>query len=156
MTYYRVDRRLFKVGDEIATASEYYGKFDDIAKEVEDALEASRPMTKMRRPECLFLFEDEKCARKHWSKMKDGKLYEVSIDRAEVLHRGDMVKMDVMKRARESGQDMSEVADAYWRGEHGPSPEIEIMVARAVVTRVLSTSDAERKEHLVKRWKGLA
>lgn len=156
MTYYRIDRRLFKVGDEIATASEYYGKFADIAKEVEDVLEASRPMTKRRRPECLFLFEDENCARKHWSKMTNGKLYEVSIGSAEVLHRGDMAQMDVMKRASESGQDISEVADAYWRGEHSPSPEIGIMVSSAVVTRVLSTSDAERKEHLVRRWKGLA
>ena len=153
MTYYRVDRRLFEVGEEICTASEYYDKFEKIAKDVEDALELSRPEDMKPRTECLFVFEDEQCARKHWSKMIDGKLYEVSIKNANVFHRGDMAQLNVMKQLHEIGQSMSEVAKAYWRGETSYSPEIEIMVSNAIVTRVLSTSDSERREHLINRWR---
>lgn len=155
MTYYRVDRRLFNVGDEIVTAGEYYSEFEGVAREVEDALEARRPQAKRLRTECLFVFEDEKCAKKHWSKMTNGKLYKVSIDHTEISHRGDMAQMDAMKQACELGQDMTEIAAAYWRGEHSSSPEIEIMISSAVVTAVLSTSDSERRDYFKMRLKNL-
>lgn len=153
MTHYRVDRRLFEVGQKVGTAGEYYGEFNCIGKEIEDALESIRPKGKKSRTKCLFVFEDEQCAKKHWSKMINGKLYEVSIESATIFHRGDMAQMDVMKLVRESGKDMGEVAEAYWREEFSNSPEIEVMVSCAVVTRVLSTSDSERGEYLQNRWR---
>jgi hypothetical protein len=151
MTYYRVDKRPFSVGDEITSSKEYYEKFIGVTKDVEDTLESRRPKTKQQRTECLFVFDDEVCARKHWSKMKDGKLYRVSIDEACISHRGDMALMDTMKQLGETEKDMTAVADAYWRGESGTKPEFEIMVPMAVVTEVISTSDEERQDHLYTR-----
>lgn len=157
MPYYRVDRRLFKVGDVISSANEYYDKFKGIAKTVEDTLEVTRPKNQKKlRTECLFVFEDEKCAKKHWSKMVDGKLYEVSIEGAITFHRGDMALMDAMKQLLEAGSDITKLAEDYWREECSAKPEMEILVSSAVVVDVISTSDNERKDHLTKRWRGLA
>ena len=152
MAYYRVDKRVFSLGEEVTSAQEYYEKFTDSAKVVEDTLELTRPQTKKQRTECLFIFESEVSARKHWSKMTDGKLYRVEIEEANVCHRGDMAMLDTMKRLAEAGDCMTAVADSYWRGELGAVPEVEIMLSRAVVNEVLSTSEVERLDHLRKRW----
>lgn len=152
MTYYRVDKRLFSVGQVITTANEYSVKFSGITKSVEETLESRRAENKTRRDQCLFVFEDEKCAKKHWSKMKDGKLYKVSINEAEISHRGDMALMDIMKQLGESGSDMTEVSEAYWRGEQSTNPEIEIMVSSATVTEIVSACDKEREVYLKERW----
>jgi|GEM_PF-2895829 len=151
-TYFRLDKRLFLVGQEVTTANECSAKFVDIAKRVEATLESKRPANKKRRDQCLFVFEDEKCAKKHWSKMKDGKLYKVSINESAISHRGDMAQMDVMKLLGASGKNMIEVAEDYWRGQKSAYPEIEIMVPSAVVTEVMSTCDKERQDHLKESW----
>ena len=152
MTHYRVDKRLFAIGDEITTAQEYYDKFDGTRKAVEDMLESRRPDGKEPRTSCLFVFEEEVCAKKHWSMMKDGKLYQVAIDEARVFHRGDMAIMDEMKIIVEAEKDIGAAADAYWRGEVGNKPVIEIMVSSAIVTDIISTSDEERLAHLKERY----
>jgi hypothetical protein len=152
MPYYRVDKRQFLVGDEITTAQEYYNHFTGAAKIVEDSLEEFRPDSKAPRTDCLFVFCDEYCARKHWSKMSGGKLYVVEIDESSIHHRGDMALMDRMKELTEEGNAIEELAASYWSGECSSTPEIEIMVPSAIVKEVLSTSDAERLAHLKKRW----
>ncbi len=152
MTYFRVDKRLFAVGECIETANQYYSKFVGIAKDVEDALENFRPKSKPQRTTCLFLFEDEICARMHWSMMKDGKLYEASIDECCIFHRGDMALMDRMKDTAESGGDLSLLAKQYWNGEFGEKPEIELLVPSAIVVKIIETSDVARRAHLEKRW----
>jgi hypothetical protein len=152
MTHYRVDKRLFAIGSEIITAMEYYNKFDGSRKAVEDMLELRRPDDKKRRTSCLFVFEEEVCAKKHWSMMKDGKLYQVAIDKTRVFHRGDMAIMDEMKNLVEAGEDIDVKADAYWRGEVGNTPVVEIMVSSAIVTDIISTSDEERRAHLMERY----
>ena len=86
------------------------------------------------------------------SKMKDGKLYRATIDEATILHRGDMALMDVMKSAAEAGGDWQAFAGAYWRSEMSAVPEVELMVAEAVVTEVISASDTERVSYLRTRY----
>ncbi|WP_231890384.1 hypothetical protein [Methylomonas methanica] len=152
MPYYRVDKRPFSVGDKITTAKDYYGRFTGAAKAVEDFLEESRPGSKTCRTNCLFVFCDEQCAKKHWSKMSNGKLYHVEIYEDSICHRGDMALMDRMKELVEEGKSIEELAGAYWRSECSSAPEIEIMVESAFVIEVLSVSDAERLAYLKERW----
>lgn len=152
MAYYRVDKRLFAVGDRITTAQVYYDKFVELAKVVEDALETHRPDSKTKRTSCLFVFEDLVAAKKHWSKMKEGKLYRVTIEDGSVLHRGDMALMDEMKELAEADKDMAPLAQAYWRGELSSRAEIELMLSSAVIAEVLSVSDSERQNYLKDRW----
>jgi hypothetical protein len=149
--FYRVDKRVFAVGDEIVTAEEYYAKFTGAAKVVEDSREATRPSSVPPRRSCLFVFSDEVAARKHWSKMTGGKLYAVAIDENAMHHTGDMALMDQMKAAAEQGEEVEELARAYWAGEESQAPEFEILVDRATVTAVISSSDQERVEHLKRR-----
>ena len=56
MTYYRVDKRLFFIGDGVSTAYEYYEKFTGVSRDVEDTLEAARLEGKTPQKECLFVF----------------------------------------------------------------------------------------------------
>lgn len=116
MRYFRVDKRDFTPGDKIQSAQDYYEKFPPMPKAVEDALEICRPPYKVQRTSCVFVFEEEKCAKKHWSKMSNGKLYSAQLDDDLILHRGDMALMDAMKEMVESGNDISELALKYWAG----------------------------------------
>jgi hypothetical protein len=97
--FFRADKRPFKSGDPIRTAGEFMSKHPEKGKLAEVALEKSRPRKKPKRKECLMLFEDEECARDHWAKMKDGKLYRVEIDDDDILHRGDMKLVDAIGEA---------------------------------------------------------
>lgn len=148
-TFYRVDKRLFSVGESVRAAGEFSTLFGAVAKDIEDALEASRPAAKTRRSDCLFLFESLEAARKHWSKMNAGKLYRVEIGKALICHRADMTLMDKMKDG--AGGDWELHARRYWAGEMSESPEIEVLVLEAKVVEVLSTSEDDRRAHLKAR-----
>lgn len=152
MTYYRVDKRKFVVGQRIETAGQYYAKFTDIAKAIEDSLENNRPQSKPIRTSCLFLFCDEKCAKKHWSKMSEGKLYSVDVDEDSVLHTGDMALMDQMKSLYEQQEGIIELARDYWSGKFSTNPEVEVLVQSALVLNVISDCDTERKAYLKNRY----
>jgi hypothetical protein len=151
MAYFRVDKRDFEVNNTVLTAMEYYEKFQGPAKEVEDVLERYRPGNKPKRRSCLFVFENEVCAKKHWSKMNQGKLYSVHVDESQILHKGDMALMDEMRQALQNGQDLEPLATRYWAGGLSFRPEIEVLVPSAIVTAVLSKSEQERVEHLKAR-----
>lgn len=152
-SYFRVDKRNFSVGDRITTASEYYGKFAGIAQTIEAGLDAARPRHVPSRQECLFVFEDLEAARKHWSKMADGKLYRVDVTPQDFIHRGDMALMDAMKALAESGTDWQSTARRYWAGDRCDAPEIEVLVRSAIVSEVISASDTERRAYLLERWR---
>jgi hypothetical protein len=154
MAYFRADKRNFVPNDQITTAQEYYDNFSEAEKVVEDALEQYRPPDKAKRATCLFVFEDEMCAKKHWSKMIGGKLYRVAIDKRQILHRGDMALMDEMKALSEKGQDLRDLAVKYWCGHLSATPEIELLVSSATVIGVVSKSEEERRKYLKERWTG--
>jgi len=150
--YFRVDKRTFSVGDQIITASEYYVKFACISQTIENGLDAARPRNVPSRRECLFVFEDLEVARKHWSKMADGKLYRVDVEPQDHIHRGDMALMDAMKALAESGTDWQSTAQHYWAGGRSDEPEIEVLVRSAIIAEFICVSDSERRAYLLKRW----
>ncbi len=119
---------------------------------IEDELSATRPDQIPLRRKCLFLFEGLDAAKKHWSKMKDGKLYKVKVEPLDIFHRGDMALIDCMKALAEAELDWQEAATMYWTGETSTMPEIEVMVQSAVVVEIISESDEERLNHLRRRW----
>jgi hypothetical protein len=150
--YFRVDKRLFAVGDRIRTAGEYYANLAGVAKKIEDELENTRPAQKLARTNCLFVFESLPTAEKHWSKMKDGKLYQLAIDDAAIVHRGDMALMDEMKSVIEAGGEYRSIAHEYWNSTMSSTPEVELLISDAVVSDIINISDAERVAFLRKRW----
>ena len=62
-----------------------------------------------------------------------------------------MALMDQMRDNGEAGLDMKPIADIYCLGGIGSKPIVEIMVPKATVIEVISTSDEERRKHLQKR-----
>jgi hypothetical protein len=117
--FFRADKRPFKPGDPIRTAGEFMSKHREKGKFAEAALEKSRPPKKPTRQRCLMLFEDEECARDHWAKMKDGRLYRVEIDDADILHQGEMKLVDAIGEAlsKSASADVSTETTKYWNGE---------------------------------------
>jgi len=75
MLLFRADKRDFEVGDVIATAGHYFDKFPEKTQLLEQRLEGFRPNDKPRRIDCLFLFESLDLAKRHWTIMKQRKLY---------------------------------------------------------------------------------
>lgn len=87
-------------------------------------------------------------AKKHWSKMADGKLYEVRIEDSEVMHRGDMRLVDEAFCCSDLA-DIEACADRYWNGEKTASPRMELIVQSATVSAVLSKDHDERRRYLI-------
>ena len=150
MNAYRVDRRLFKVGDVVSQTGEYLTRLDPERAQVEACLEARRPHTKPRRSEVLFVFESRIAAERFWTKEVDGKLYEVNIQ-GSLLHRGDMSLTDEMFLVRTDAGLARDLAERYWRGDESACPQIELLVRDAAVVNVLFTTEAERRRALAAR-----
>lgn len=150
MKLYRADKRDFNVGDEIVSANEFTFMNPDGSQEIENIFEQNRPCGKPERSGPLYLFDDEMVAKKHWSKMADGKLYEVEIRQEPILHRGDMRFVDEAFSAQNSTT-RNRCAKDYWEGAESGSPRMELLVTRAFVTKVISKDQVERREFL-KSW----
>ncbi len=151
MKYFRADKREFEPGDPIRTAGQFQSMHNEAGMKMEAALSKGRPDGKPDRAECLMLFEDEDCARKHWSKMSNGKLYTVAAQEGEVLHRGDMRLAESIGDGAHRGNDVSELARRYWEGELTDSPCVEVLVLEGVIVECIGM-EAERVEEFRSRF----
>jgi hypothetical protein len=147
---YRADKRDFNVGTEISTAREFIIKNPQGSHRVEDLFEFKRPSNKPMRSESLFLFENLEVAKKHWSEMIDGNLYEVEVDNSSILHRADMQLVDLAFRT-ENESELERCAADYWMGKETNNPRIEVLVKKAIISNVISKSQSERREYF-KSW----
>jgi hypothetical protein len=164
--YYRADARSFAPGDAMGPQKAYQEAFDvpgrEHGKAMESLLESCRPENKPRRSDCLFVFENEVAAKRHW-RTNDGLfLYEVEIDESEVRHRGDMNLTDAIggEYRKLSTPDQTHVrtlADKYWKGGVCDNACIETLVPHArVVKQIKGRSNVrafllEHRHHLSKR-----
>jgi hypothetical protein len=151
---FRVDRRVFRAGDPIATAGEFSGKHPEKGKKAEEILAARKPDGKPDRTGCVMVFEDESCARKHWVKMIGGKLYEVEILRADIQHRADMRLVDAIGEALSDDAKARELADRYWAGDMTDNPIVEVLLPRATARRLISGDEKERRAEFKRIYMG--
>lgn len=147
MQLYRADKRDFNVNDVISTAGEFVSKNPEGSMDIEKIFEAVRPNNKPLRSACLYLFEDLETAKKHWSKMTDGKLYQVDVDDKATLHRADMRLVDKAFCSNEESE-KQDCARNYWSGIETENPRIEILVLNATVTGIVSKDQNERINYL--------
>jgi hypothetical protein len=148
LTVYRVDKRDFLAGATIKSANQFQALNPNGSRRVEHIFECRRPESKPKRIGSLFLFEDLIVARKHWSKMKDGKLYEIQIEGSSIQHRGDMRLVDEAL-ACDDQSCMESCANRYWSGIETTSPRIELLVTSASVSKLISADQAERRSYLL-------
>ena len=146
LVFFRADKRPFKTKDPISTAGEFMGKHPEKGKRAELALANSKPDGKPNRSDCLMLFEDEVCARNHWSKMTGGRLYRIEVDEADILHRGDMKLIDTIGERlwQSSTADVSEDTTRYWGGEETGGC-METIAKKGVVLEELGDEKSRQK-----------
>ncbi len=141
--FYRADKRDFAIDDPVASAGEFITKTPSGSQIVERVFEEERPAGYPLRTQ-LYVFENIADAKKHWSKMKGGKLYEVAVEENGILHRGDMALVDEAYVNRDALESVRDCARRYWRGELTDKPVIEILVECARVCAVVSKDERER------------
>ena len=151
MRYFRADKRDFDLGDPIRTAGQFQHKHNEMGKAMEEALSKARPAGKPNRSDCLMLFEDESCAKKHWSKMSDGKLYSVFVDEEMVLHRGDMHLAESIGVGAFRGDNVSDLSRRYWEGDLTESPCVEILTREGTIAEQIGT-EQQRQEEFKRRY----
>lgn len=116
---------------------------------VEDAFEKERPLNKPQRANCLYLFETIDDAKKHWSKMSEGKLYEVELSIEEILHKGDMTLVDIAFKSKDDISSLEENGKKYWASEYTECPVVEILVQQALVSGIISKDQNDRREYFI-------
>jgi len=149
--FFRADKREFSVGEIVVSARDFLAKNPLGSSDIENAFEDVRPKSLPPREECLYVFECLKDAQKHWSKMTGGKLYEVTVEPGDILHRGDMSLVDSAFVSRSVPDEVAANAQQYWSGEFGPKPVIEVLVKSARVSAVISKDEQKRKAYF-KNW----
>jgi len=112
--------------------------------DIEIIFEEKRPSHLPSRFNCIYVFESLTDAKKHWSKMRDGKLYEVTVATSDILHRADMSLVDAAFINRSSPATVETCAQQYWSGQCGTKPVIEFLVKKARVSNALHNSEQER------------
>lgn len=148
LNLYRADKRDFEVGSVVKTAQKFVSLNPNGSQKIEEVFEIMRPQEKPKRDTCLYLFEDLNDAKKHWSKMSDGKLYEVSLLENDILHRGDMELFDKAFMSRDNMETVKTCAKDYWDGKKTTHPIIEILVRQATISRIISKDQNERINYL--------
>ena len=135
MKLYRVDKRLYNVGDEILPGTNYTQALNNEDKEIlERKLDEKSCMPRTRK-ECLFLFNSLYHALIFFSKY-GGYFYEVEPDNE--FFRGDMKKLDnILDALRFCGEDgIDSFVNEYWKdGTHTFSPCYEVLRNKAKVIK---------------------
>jgi len=149
---YRIDNRIFSIGDSITPQRLYQSQLRDGKIEVEQILEANRLQMKPKRTDILMLFEDFESAKSHWIKQKDGIFYEVSINDQDIIHIGDYSKVEELYDAISKGKDYTHIAMEYWNGMFSKKPVKEFFVMSACVKNVISNSEEERKNEFKAKY----
>ena len=96
---------------------------------------------------CVYVFSALSDAKKHWSKMTGGKLYEVAVADTDVLFEGDMSLVDLAFISRQVSEEVEACADRYWQGKCSEKPVIEVLVRNATVLTVVSNNETERQAY---------
>lgn len=135
MKLYRVDKRLYNVGDEILPGTNYTQALNNEDKEILERKLDEKSCIPRTRKECLFLFNSLYHALIFFSKY-GGYIYEVAPE--EVFFRGDMNKLDnILDALRFCGEDgIDSFVNEYWKdGTHTFSPCYEVLCKKAIVIK---------------------
>lgn len=139
---YRVDKRVFKVGEEIIPQTEFEYQLHGEKKLVEDLLNQTRPEGMPERKDCLFLFFELAGALKFLQKY-GGNIYQVRP--IGCFHKGDVNKIDNLLDLARYTVDrvlLTAAANEYWKaGTHTFMPCYEILAPGCVVEKCLSTTE---------------
>lgn len=144
MKVFRIDNRPFEVNGVITPQNQYQGVLDQNRALIEELLEAHRPVGKPRRNEILMVFQHFDNAKDHWTIQTNSKFYRAEIQEVDIIHIGDYNKVEELWANCNNPERALQIAIEYWDGIMTDNPKVEIFVAAAPVTHVLSNSERER------------
>ena len=153
MGYYRIDNRCLNNGDIIDPQNKYQRELNVDKSKVEAILEQNRPDNKPKRNSILMIFESYQDAKSHWTRQKNSTFYKVQIDENDILHIGDYNKLDEIFKNIDNEEISNNIASEYWKSNESENPITEIFVSKATVTEIISNSEEDRRNELIKRWK---
>lgn len=145
--YFRADKRQFETGDVIESAAEFSKLNPPGSQDIESIFERVRPSDKPPRMGSLFLFKDERAARKHWSKMTGGNLYLATVAATCSAHEYDMRLIEEAFNRHADSAAVEAIAIRYWNGDITADPIVEVLVPSATISSVISKDQQERKEY---------
>lgn len=144
MSYYRIDRRDFEVGDVITPNAAFIANIGETRRQTEELLERERPVTKPNRNEIVKLFDSFAAARKYWILDPDSKFYEVEIEEEDILHRGNYPLVEQLAKET-SAEIRNELATQYWNEEAADETVSENYVNQAIVIRIVCKDEKVRQ-----------
>jgi hypothetical protein len=147
MSYYRIDRRDFAIGDIIRANAAFINNINAARTEIEDLLEMNRPAAKPNRNEIVKLFDSFSAAKKYWILDTDSKFYEVEIAEDDILHRGNYPLVESLALETD-GEIKNAIAMQYWNQEVADDAEdvvVENYVNQATVIRIVCNDEEVRK-----------
>lgn len=137
--YYRADKgALVTRGQSLIQSDHYPDRLNNIAKQAEEFLRNYHDLGIARRSS-IFVFEDEHEARNYYDASGDRHLYELEIDEADIVHRGDMNWINKIGEAVAAGhlEAAKAYADNWLNGVATEKPRWETLVKAAKVHSVL-------------------
>jgi hypothetical protein len=147
--YFHVDHRCLKELDDVSPHASDNERSHPARRSVEEILEGERANFpgKPKRDECVFVFDDERCAEQYWRTHDRSFLYEVAVEASGIKHVGDMNWIDEIGREVRKIDPLdrklaSEMARKYWSGDRSNAPCNEYLFPAArVIKKLRNRSD---------------
>jgi hypothetical protein len=138
MTFYRIDKRIFRAGDVIKPDGAFIKNADSNRKLIETYLENCRPENKPNRNQVVKLFNSFDAAKNYWVLDSHAIFYEVEVEN-EILHRGDYNLIEKMQKILSKNEEdkLTEMACSYWEDEPNEGSIIEYFSVDPIVIRVV-------------------
>jgi len=134
---YRYANEDYADGQTIRPCSDHFDRLDATRKDAELALRAVSTEAEAIRKTSLYTWADERLARRLWPRSHSKFLYELEVDEASVLHRGDVSHFWEAQSALKRGGDAGDAVNRYWSGEAAGTPYVEVLLSEAKVIRKL-------------------
>jgi hypothetical protein len=145
--YFRVERKPRGFEDPLRGTGRFLNDHPPQGAAMESLLEERRPVSKSKRAEALFVFEELECAIWHWAKARirypEARVYRVTVI-GMPLHRGDMKIINQLSLTTDEGL-RNGLADKYWQSAETANPCIEALVNGATIVEEVPLTDQDAK-----------
>ena len=145
---YRIDHRDLVAGDIITSPGDHLKILSESLQVAEQILREFSDEKEKLRSDSLYVFGNLIRASKYFIGKK-GFLYELEMDESDVLHIANMLLVNDLSEV-EDGVDAIAIVQRYWDGERSKGDYDELLVTKAVVTKLLY-SQAD-KQMLIKKY----
>jgi hypothetical protein len=123
-------------GQVIEAKNDHLPKLSSAKQAAEIAIRAGHPQG-YKRACCVFAFESRNVAEELRRETKHKSLYEVSIDKQDIFHRGDLQIYDEVVRVLLAGDKADGLVEEFWRGITRKMARIEIAALKVTIQRKL-------------------